>query len=120
MPRAVDVCVPMQRRYGEAEVAVRETAEWCGRRMCRIMWEKLPDDHPQAQPVWQRLRSKRRRLRQQAVARAAAEGGGLQRGPAWNDKVAPVPAVSAKGLKTAKDREPAPRPKNLGLKKGDG
>jgi len=105
--------------YGEAEVAMRETAEWRGRSMCRIMWEKLPEDHPQAKPVWKRLHSKRRRARARQAASAssnAAEGATHTRRPAWNDTVAPVPAVSAKGLKTAKDKEPAPRPKDLGLR----
>ena len=36
--------------------------------------------------------------------------------PAWSDAVAVPPAVSGKGLKCAKDKEMAPRPKDLGLR----
>ena len=42
---------------------MRETAEWTGRVVTRLMWEPLPLDHPQAVPVLQRMRDKRRRAR---------------------------------------------------------
>lgn len=37
--------------YGEEEVAMRETALWRGPTVSRLVWEKLPDDHPQVSPL---------------------------------------------------------------------
>ena len=96
---------------------MRETAEWRGRTVTRLVWERLPSDHPQAVPVWERLRDKRRRTKQAGLRRAqrATQARNSSR-PAWNDNIAITPAVSAKGLKCAKDKVMAPRPKDLGLR----
>ena len=107
--------------YGEHEVAMRETAEWRGRAISRISWERLPDDHPQAIPIWSRLRAKRKRLRQQASCRTtslSAKSKGAAR-PAWDETITLPMPLKANGLRSAQEREPPPRPKDLGLRVPD-
>lgn len=97
--------------YGEEEVALRETAEWVGRRIVRLVWEPLPNDHPQAVPVWQRLRAKRREQaarRRANTLRAAANANGNR--SEWSNAQPYVPAPTKNGLKSAADKEMAPRP----------
>ena len=101
--------------YGEQEVAMRETAEWRGTAITRVVWEVLSEDHPQAQSVWERLRAKRRRAKQTDAQRPASAAAAALNRPAWSDAIAKPPALSKGGLKTAKDKEMAPRPKDLGL-----
>ena len=69
----------------------------------------------QAAPVWERLRAKRRRARQAETKRAASVGAPPPQRPPWSDAVSKPPALSKGGLKMAKDKEMAPRPKALGL-----
>jgi hypothetical protein len=105
--------------YGEQAVAMRETAEWRGRSITRMVWEVLPPNHPQAQPVWRRLRAKRARAAQAARRPKLAAGeGDLANGsrPPWSFAQPPLTSTTKNGLKTAKDKEPntlPPPPKTL-------
>ena len=106
--------------YGEREVAMRETAEWRGSKMTKLVWETLADSHPQARPVWERLSLKRKRAKQAAAAAARKPSGGgggaaASRRPVWSDAIGP-PKPKPKGIKSAKDKEPDPRPKDLGIR----
>ena len=100
--------------YGEREQAMRETAEWTGRQMTKLMWEPLPLDHPQARTVHERLRDKRRRAarakRGYALKAVISEDRMNGNRPAWSNAQPFIPTVSKKGLKTAADKEMAPRP----------
>lgn len=75
--------------YGEKEVALRETAEWTGRRITRIAWETLPANHPQALPVWARWRSRQLRARKKEARRrdAPPRPAFWEKRPAWDDAV---------------------------------
>ena len=101
---------------------MRETAEFRGRQIARLVWEVLPPSHPQAQPVWQRLRAKRRKAAQAARRKALAPRGDADRAngnrPAWSFAQPIIPAASKNGLKTAADKVAAidllsPPPKTL-------
>ena len=91
---------------------MRETAEWTGRHLTKLMWELLPRDHPQAQPVFQRLTEKRRkaaraaRTRAQALAASAEDRANGNR-PQWSFQQPYVPPPPKGGLKTAADKKPA-------------
>ena len=56
--------------YGEEMLAMRETAEWTGSRITRLMWELIPLDHPHAAPVYAPTASARTR------PQSAPEGSG--------------------------------------------
>ena len=109
--------------YGDEELAMRETAEWCGSHVTKIMWELLPTDHPQAVPVMERLKEKRQRAAQAARRRAKALTSGKEdrangNRPAWSFEQPYVPPPPKGGLKTAADKVAAidllpPPPKTL-------
>ena len=73
--------------YAEEEAAMRETALWVGNKVSRLVWERLPPDHPQAAPVWERWR-----MRQRRAAKAAREAKlklampARDPRPAWSDE----------------------------------
>ena len=108
--------------YGEEILAMRETAEWTGSRITRLMWELIPLDHPHAAPVYARLQQKRKDLAREArrkaqAALASAEDRANGNRPKWRDvEIVPVPKKGQ--LKTAADKIPAidklpPPPKTL-------
>ena len=103
--------------YGEEERVMRETAEWTGRVMTKLMWEPLPFSHPQAQVVYQRLRDKRRRTRLASRNKVVAEKIRDDRmngnRPAWNNAQPPLVMTTGLSLKAAEKlgrEEQLPRP----------
>ena len=93
---------------------MRETAEWTGRQMSRLMWEPLPLDHPQARPVLARMRDKRRRAAQAARrVRATNEDRANGDRPAWSNAQPLYAKPSGPGIGAAEAlarKEQLPRP----------
>ena len=106
--------------YGEEPRAMRETAEWVGRTITKLMWEPLPLDHPQALPVLQRLRAKRRNAgRRRALSEKLEEDRKNGNRPAWSNAQPILVMTKGLGLKAAEKlarEEALPRPpKTLAL-----
>ena len=75
--------------YGEEVVVLRETAEWRGRLVTQLVWERLPHDHPQAVPVLRRWRARRRRAQAAAAAAAARPPARLASRPEMDLSIGP-------------------------------
>ena len=90
--------------YGEEVQCMRETAEWSGRQMTRLMWEAIPTDHPQAIPVFQRMKDKKKRAAAASRKRIADAEKVRANGsrPAWSSAQPTIPpSMKGLGLKAA-------------------